>query len=390
MAALVPVAPKVGAAAVASPAEVRELDTYLSSEADPSESSLPPVSVAPMVSPFLCSDDLESDTEMPERHVSPTPHDAMLARWRRRVASRSSSPTTSTPKIPTAPIPPAPSAVVAPSTDIISLVHAPPKICRRQAILIRPGQDISFGRIYRTHPGGPCRSLTARKSVRPLPSHRLALRYTSHHLDRFTSGSSSDHLSLDHSSSRHSTLDHSSSRHSTLDHSSSRPSTLGHSLFGHTPPVTTIADSSVPSRFVYLPLARTSRYSEAYRRWRSALLSTMYLPTTSEPSVGDSSSESSAGPSRKRCRDSISPKDSVEEDTDADVLADIEVDTTVIVVAANMDVEAGLDAGIGMEVDVGVDVEDEVEGEVDSSDRGTMKVGVDVVDGIDILDGMLM
>ncbi|GKG59439.1 hypothetical protein Tco_0605090, partial [Tanacetum coccineum] len=35
-----------------------------------------------MVSPFLCSDDSESDIEMPERHVSSTPHDAMLARWR--------------------------------------------------------------------------------------------------------------------------------------------------------------------------------------------------------------------------------------------------------------------------------------------------------------------
>ncbi|GKB28110.1 hypothetical protein Tco_0867511 [Tanacetum coccineum] len=71
----VSVAPEVGAAAVTSPAEVLELDTHSSLEADPSESSLPPVSVAPMVSPFLCSDDSESDTEMPERHVSPTPHD---------------------------------------------------------------------------------------------------------------------------------------------------------------------------------------------------------------------------------------------------------------------------------------------------------------------------
>ncbi|GKB26403.1 hypothetical protein Tco_0865804, partial [Tanacetum coccineum] len=71
----VPVAPEVGAAAVASPAGVLELDTHSSSEADPSESSPPPVSVAPMVSPFLCSDDSESDTEMPKRHVSPTPHD---------------------------------------------------------------------------------------------------------------------------------------------------------------------------------------------------------------------------------------------------------------------------------------------------------------------------
>ncbi|GKD00636.1 hypothetical protein Tco_1170910 [Tanacetum coccineum] len=77
-----------------------------------------------MVSPFLCSDDSESDTEMPESYVSPTPYDAMLTRWRIRVASRLSSPTTSTPEIPTAPILPAP------STDIISPIDAPPEIRR--------------------------------------------------------------------------------------------------------------------------------------------------------------------------------------------------------------------------------------------------------------------
>nr|GEV37849.1 hypothetical protein [Tanacetum cinerariifolium] len=76
----IPVASEVGATAVASPAEVLELDTYSSSEADPYEISLPLVSVAPMVSPFLCSNDSESDTEMPERHELPTPHDSMLTR----------------------------------------------------------------------------------------------------------------------------------------------------------------------------------------------------------------------------------------------------------------------------------------------------------------------
>ncbi|GKC20297.1 hypothetical protein Tco_1022447, partial [Tanacetum coccineum] len=172
----VPVAPEVGAAAVASPAGVIELDIHSSSEADPSESSPPPVSVAHMVSPFLYSNDSESDTEIPERNVSPT---------------------TSTPEIPTAPILPAPSAVVAPSSEL-----------------------------YRTHPGGPCRALTARKSVRPLPSHRLALRYTSHHLDHFTFGSSPSHSSSDHSSIGH--------------------YILGHSLSGHTPPDPTDADSSTP------------------------------------------------------------------------------------------------------------------------------------------------
>ncbi|GKD25005.1 hypothetical protein Tco_1231219 [Tanacetum coccineum] len=177
----VPVVPEVGTAAVSSPAGVLELDAHSLSEADPAESSLPPVSIAPMVSPFLCLDDLESDTKLPERRVSPTPLDAMLARWRSRVASRSSSPTTSTPEIPTAPITPTPSAIVAPYTDIISHVDTPPRVRRRRAILIRLGQDIS-----------------------------IALRYTSYHLDHFTSGSSLDHSSSDHSSADHSPADHTS------------------------------------------------------------------------------------------------------------------------------------------------------------------------------------
>ncbi|GJT41792.1 reverse transcriptase domain-containing protein [Tanacetum coccineum] len=186
------VAPEVGAAAVASPAGVLELNTHSSSEVDPSESSPPPVSVAPMVSPFLCSDDSESDTKIPERHVSPT---------------------TSTPEIPTAPIFPAPSAIVAPSSEF------------------------------------------------PLAP-----------------------------------------------------------------------------RFVHPSLARTPQCSEAYLRWRSAPLSTMYPPTTSESSVRDSSSD---------------------------------------------------DAGIDMEVNIRDDVEDEVEDEVEFSDRGTIKVGVDMVAGINILDGLI-
>ncbi|GKB16076.1 hypothetical protein Tco_0849999, partial [Tanacetum coccineum] len=260
-----------------------------------------------MVSPFLCSNDSESDTEIPERHVSPTPHDAMLTRWRSRVASRSSSPTTSTLENPTAPILPAPSVVVAPSA-----VYAP---------------SSEF----------PLAPVDA-----PLGIH----------------------------------------------HSSSGHSISGHSLFGHTSPDIIVADSSTPSRFVYLPLARTPQCSEAYLSWRSALLSTLYPPTTSESSARDSSSESSARPSHKRYRfsDSISPKDSVEEDIDTDVLDDIEADATAIEVAVDRNVMTGVDAGIDMKVDVGVDVEDEVE----SSDRGTMKVGVDVAVGIDILDAMLM
>ncbi|GKB55137.1 hypothetical protein Tco_0905890 [Tanacetum coccineum] len=194
----VPVALEVGAAAVASPAGVHEFDTHSSSESDLSESSPPPVSVAPMILPFLCLDDLESDTEMPKRHI------------------------------PTAPILPASSAIVAPSSEF---PLAP---------------DIPIGRLYHTHPGGLCRALTARKSVTPLPSYRLELRYTSYHLDRFTSGSSSSHSSFDHLSSGH--------------------SISGHSLSRHTSPNTTLANSSIPPRFVHPSLAKTPRCSKAYLR----------------------------------------------------------------------------------------------------------------------------
>nr|GEV67626.1 hypothetical protein [Tanacetum cinerariifolium] len=309
----VPIALEVGAVAVVSPAGVLELDIHSSLEADPLESSPPPVSIEPMVLPFLCSDDSESDTELLERHVSPT---------------------TSTLEIPTAPILPTPSVIVAPPSEFpLASVVAPPEI------------------------------------------------------------------------------HHSLSGHSSLDHS----------LSGHTPPDTIDADSSTPQRFVNPSLARTPRCIEAYLRWRSALLSTMYPLTAFDSSARDSSSESSAGPSCKRCRspattvtshiysaralvpsranllppckrfrDYVSPKDSIEEDIDTYVLEDIKVDATAIKVVVDRDVQAGIDVGISMEVNVGIDVEDEVEDEVESSDRGTIEVRVDMDVGIDIPDGMLM
>nr|GEZ41650.1 hypothetical protein [Tanacetum cinerariifolium] len=274
----VPIASKVGAAAVSSPIGVLELDTHSSTEADPSKSSLPPVFVAPMVLPFLCSDDSELGDEMPERHVSPAPHDAILT-------------------------------------------------------------------------SGPCSALTARKSVRPLPSHHLALRYISHHLDCFTSGSSSNHSSSDHSSSRYFTSDHSSSGHSIL----------GHFVSEHTQPVTTIADSSTPLRFVYPP-----------------------------SSIGDSSSESFTGPSQKRCRSLAATVTSYIHalralvPSCADLLPPHKRFGDAILLKDSDEED------IDRHVDVRVDVEEEDKGEVESSDRGTMKVVVDVVIRIDIPDDMLM
>nr|GEY69763.1 hypothetical protein [Tanacetum cinerariifolium] len=146
------------------------------------------------------------------------------------------------------------------------------------------------------------------------------------------------------------------------------------------PPVTTIADSSAPSIFVYPLLAKTPRYNEAYRCWRFTSLSTMYPPTTSESSTGDSSFESSAGPSRKRCRSCTATVTSSIYALRALVLSCVDL------LPPHRDVKDRVDACIGMEVDVRVDVEDGVK----SCDRGTMKVIVDVVAKIYIPDGMLM
>ncbi|GJS57614.1 hypothetical protein Tco_0652398 [Tanacetum coccineum] len=127
-------------------------------------------------------------------------------------------------------------------------------------------------------------------------------------------------------------------------------------------------------------------------------LSTMYPPTTSDSSAGDSSSESSSGPSRKRCRsptatvtlliptlgalvptradllpprkrfrDSISLEDSIEEEIDVDVLAHIEADIASEEAAAGMDVKAVIDVGMSIKADVGVDREVKVEASASST-----------------------
>ncbi|GJX96170.1 hypothetical protein Tco_0351968 [Tanacetum coccineum] len=243
------VAPKEGTVSVVSPFGVLDLVYYSpSSDSDPSEDSLPPTPYLPLVSPFLCSDDSEADGESEPAEQRP------LSSSRDTLAPLSEFP--------------------------LALVVASPRIRRHSATLVQPGEAIPFGRPYRTHPNRPRKLLTARKRVRPLPSRRLAWRRVSHH-----------------SSDRHSSSDSSSS---------SAPS--HHSLSGHTPPEITDADSSTSQRFVHRSLARTPRHSKAFRRWRSAPLSTPYLPTTSESSLGSSSDRSlyssspSSRPSRKRCR----------------------------------------------------------------------------------------
>ncbi|GJS91581.1 reverse transcriptase domain-containing protein [Tanacetum coccineum] len=160
------VAPEVGAVSVTSPAEVLDLVDFSSSDSDPSEDSLPPAPELPFVSPFLCSDDSKADSESdlaeqrPERHESLAVHDAMVSRWRDRVASRPSSPSGSS------------------SHDAFA-----------------PSSEFPIALL-----------LTAKKRVGPFPAHRLAWRRVSHRssnrhsLPDFTSDSSSSGSSFDSSS----------------------------------------------------------------------------------------------------------------------------------------------------------------------------------------------
>ncbi|GJY27232.1 hypothetical protein Tco_0401958 [Tanacetum coccineum] len=377
---------EVGTVLVVSPAGVLDLlDFSSSSDSDPSKDSLPPAPDLPLVSPFLFSDDSEANDESepaeqrPERHESLTVHDAEVTILRDRVASRPSTPSG-----------PSSHDILAPSSEFpLAPIVAPPEIRRRSATLIRPGEAIPFGRPYRTHPNGPRKLLTARKRVRPLPARRLAWRRVSHH--------SSDHHSSPDSSSSSSSSDPSSVHSSGCDSSGQ----------AHSGPSTRDA----PPRLIYPPVL-TPRYSEAFRRWRAAPLSTPYPPTTSESSLGSSSERSldssspSSRPSRKRCR---SPTASVPSPTHvsrsiaptpADLLPPrkrfrgsyssedsgeehIEVDTADAEAVADVGISEGVVAhtrdGVGMRVEIASsDVrEDDEEFEAEASAADTREIVVD-------------
>ncbi|GKG15607.1 hypothetical protein Tco_0357930, partial [Tanacetum coccineum] len=102
------------------------------SDSDPSEDSLPLTPELPLVSPLLCFDDSEADSESepveqrPKRHESLAVNDAMVSRWRDTVAYMPSSP-------------PGSSSfdTFAPSSEfLVAPVVAPFKIRRRLAILV--------------------------------------------------------------------------------------------------------------------------------------------------------------------------------------------------------------------------------------------------------------
>nr|GEV03607.1 hypothetical protein [Tanacetum cinerariifolium] len=317
------VAPEVGVVSVILPTRVLDLVDYSSScDSDPSEDSLPLSQELPLVSPFLCFDDSEADSESKPTEQRPKRHESLTPSF----------------EFPLAP------------------VVAPPEIPRWPTILVRLGEAIPFDRPYRTQPNGLRKLLTARKRVGPFPARRLAWRRISHRLsDRHssldsTSDSSSFSLSLDSSSD----ISSGSSSDSLSDASSVYSSECDASGQSYSEPSTRVASPRVIPRFIF---------------WE----------------VMDSSSPST-GPSHKRCislttlmfRDSYSFEDSgdkhMEIDT-ADAEAVIDLDISDRVGAHTKD-------GIGMGVKVAtsdIKEDEEEEFEAEASARSTMEIVVDPV-----------
>ncbi|GJZ51120.1 hypothetical protein Tco_0605635 [Tanacetum coccineum] len=161
-----------------------------------------------------------------------------------------------------------------------------------------------------------------------------------------------------------------------------------------------------PSQDPYVMVVAVGGASEAFRRWCAAPLSTLYPPTTSESSSGDSSerpmhsSSHSIGPSRKRCRflvDSVpssTPVIGSLAPTRADLLpprkrfrdsysseASIEEDTEIDPIETEVDMELGIGDGDDVRDHVEIDPrdvrDDTKEYEADTSAGDTVEVGID-------------
>ncbi|GJR64261.1 hypothetical protein Tco_0010326, partial [Tanacetum coccineum] len=126
---------------------------------DPSSDHIPPL---PATLPFLSSDDDTIDSDTPDTPSSPT-HGM-------------------------------------PFTKITTSTQRSPIIPRCQVMILSPGQPIPHGRPYRYHLNGPVHMMTARKRVRPLPTHCLAVRHSADHSSSYSSSEASSDFHSDASS----------------------------------------------------------------------------------------------------------------------------------------------------------------------------------------------
>ncbi|GKE55844.1 hypothetical protein Tco_1495029 [Tanacetum coccineum] len=327
------VAPEVGAVFVILPTGVLDLVYYSSSSNfDPSKDSLLVAPELPLVSPFLCSDDSEADSESepaeqrPKRHESLTPSSKFL----------------------------------------LAPIVAPLGIRRWLAILVRPGEAIPLGRPYRTHLNGLRKLLTTRKRVGPFPGRRFAWRRVSHHSsDRH----SSPDFTSDSSSSSHLWtlyqifLQVRLQIHYQFIHQRSAPlSTLY--------PLTTL-ESSLGSSSKRSLVSSSPSAGPSCKRCRSpaSLVPSSTLVSRSiAPTLADLS------PS-KRFRDSYSFKVSGEDHMEMGIADAETVANLGISVKVRAPTEDGID--LGVKADTGDIREDEEEFEVEASKGGTMEIVVD-------------
>ncbi|GKE69305.1 hypothetical protein Tco_1527377, partial [Tanacetum coccineum] len=263
------------------------------------------ISPLPAISPFICTD----FSEAPDSSDGPPLQDPYVA------------------------------TVTAPVTAL-------PRIRRRSATLIRPGEAIPFGRPYRTHLNWPRKLLTARKRVGPLPARRLASRHVS--------PLPSDHRSSSSSSSSDSLPVYSSG----LDASDQ----------AHSGSLT----RDVPPRLCY-PSRRVPRCSEAFHHWCAAPLSTLSsvdsVPSSTSVMGSLASTRVDLLPPCKRFRDSYLFEASIEEDTEVDPIE------------TEVDIELGMGDGDDVRDHVEIDPRDvryDTEGyEADTSAGDTVEVGID-------------
>ncbi|GJS69266.1 putative reverse transcriptase domain-containing protein [Tanacetum coccineum] len=177
----------------ASPDYSPVFDTEFDPSEDPSSDHIPPL---PATSPFISSIDDSSDSDIPDTPPSPT----------------HGTPFTET-------------------TLSTQSLHVASGALRRRVIVLAPGQPIPHGRPYRYHLNGPVYTMTARKRVGPLPTQRLAMRYSGDYsfsdhfsLDDYSRDSSSSSSSETSSDFSADALSDSASSRSSFDHSLPKPS----------------------------------------------------------------------------------------------------------------------------------------------------------------------
>nr|GEW31409.1 hypothetical protein [Tanacetum cinerariifolium]GEW31412.1 hypothetical protein [Tanacetum cinerariifolium] len=124
-------------------------------------------SFAPLI--ILFDTDVEATTLLDSSEEdAPDPHEATVARWRAAVMAHSSSSSSYSASTPPA------------SLQIVPVVPGLPRLL---AILVLPGQEIPFGRTYRTYTNGVLMMLTARMRVHlypaRIPANRRRFHYSS-------------------------------------------------------------------------------------------------------------------------------------------------------------------------------------------------------------------